>query len=32
MRIGVMVGLPYEHPVRTLRAYLDVLDARLGDG
>jgi len=24
-----MMGLPYEHPVRTMRSYLDVLDAAL---
>jgi F420-dependent oxidoreductase-like protein len=27
--IDEMLGLPYEHPVRTMRAYLDVLDRAL---
>ncbi len=27
--IDEMLGLPYEHPVRTMRAYLDVLDKAL---
>ncbi|HEY5096614.1 MAG TPA: TIGR03564 family F420-dependent LLM class oxidoreductase [Acidimicrobiales bacterium] len=28
--IDEMLGLPYEHPVATMRAYLDVLDQALG--
>jgi len=27
--VDEMLGLPYEHPARTMRAYLDVLDAAL---
>lgn len=28
--IDEMMGMPYEHPARTMRAYLDVLDVALG--